>query len=54
MYYKTIKEVPLRYINRYRAGKYSFKTPPVYAGNWDELAWINYILTNGKFNKRLK
>lgn len=41
--YKTLEEVPPELIAKYRAGQYRFAVPPVYCGNWDELAWINWV-----------
>jgi hypothetical protein len=44
VFYKSIEEVPQELILKYHAGKYRFNPPPVYSGNWDELAWINWVV----------
>lgn len=36
-------ELRTKRLNAYRAGKYRFNPPPVYSGNWDEQAWMNWV-----------
>lgn len=36
-------------IQKYRAGEYCFRAPPVPPGRWDEQAWIRYIDGTGGF-----
>lgn len=34
-------------VELYQAGKYQFKAPPVYTGNWGFSSWIRYIQLGG-------
>lgn len=41
--WKTIEEVPVEILERYKNNDYAFEVPPVFTGNWSMLSWINYI-----------
>jgi len=36
-------ELRAKRLTAYRAGQYTMPAPPVYSGNWDEQAWMNWV-----------
>lgn len=43
---KTLTDSPQLRAKRaaaYHAGRYKFSPPPVYSGNWDSQAWMNWV-----------
>lgn len=41
---KDTPEIRSRRKSAYLAGKYLFSPPPVYSGNWDDQAWMNWVV----------
>ena len=46
--WKTIEEVPVEILERYKNNDYAFEVPPVFTGNWSMLSWINYVFGGRK------
>ena len=50
--WKTIEEVPVEILERYKNNDYAFEVPPVFTGNWSMLSWINYIFGGSRKDEK--